>query len=59
MKKNHDAKSSKFLKKFEIGKSKQSNVVGGTPIWLLTAFTIDGSAASGYACPDYRQDLYP
>lgn len=50
-------KSSKFLKNFEIGKGKQSNVLGGNP-WI-TKYTIPGSDASNEACPDSKQDLYP
>jgi hypothetical protein len=65
MKTNQNVKSSKFLKSFEIGKSKQSNVLGGgpndpggSPSGWITSFTITGSAASSYACPDTKQDLY-
>jgi hypothetical protein len=69
MKTNQNVRSSKFLKTFEIGKSKQSDVLGGGPNdpggsgpggggWI-TSYTIPGSEASSYACPDTKQDLFP
>lgn len=68
MKNNQNAKTSKFLKNFEIGKGKQSNVLGGARTnpggsagasnGNITGFTIPGSEASSYACPDTKQDVW-
>lgn len=58
MKKIENEKISKFQNNFEIGKNKQLNVYGGTEVPnLITAYTIPGSQASSYACPDTKQDL--
>ena len=54
MKKKENEKPSKLLKNFEISKSKQSSLIGGLQ---TTMFTIPGSDASSFHCPDTKEDV--
>jgi hypothetical protein len=57
MKNSEKNQTSKFLKNFEIGKSAQLNVTGGTtPGQKITSYWIDGSQGCSYYCPDSRID---
>ena len=54
MKNNKKIKSSKLLKSFEIWQSSLSKVTGGAP--YSTEYTIPGSAACSFWCPDGKVD---
>jgi hypothetical protein len=56
--KNSEKKSSKFLKNFEIGKSAQLNVNGGTkPHEEATGYWVAGDQACSFYCPDSKVDI--
>jgi hypothetical protein len=58
MKKSEKKLVSKFMKNFEIGKSAQLNIMGGTkPHEEATTYWLDGDQACSFRCPDSRIDI--
>lgn len=58
MKNSEKNQTSKFLKSFEIGKSAQLNVIGGTkPHEEATAYWIAGDQACSFYCQDSKVDI--
>lgn len=57
MKSKNKLNASKFLKNFEIGKNKLTQINGGTnPQFIATGYYIAGSEGCSISCPDITND---